>query len=167
MAPAREHLDLVGDTGACRVDQVEERDAKPRRGLLDADDLFDCARAPASCLHSRVIGHHGDLAGLDRAQAGHHAVGRQLVRNHVREQAVLDERAVVEQETQPFTCSQLVLLAQLRQVARPTLERLLPQLSRSRVRHCPLKSGSRFSKKALMPSRESSVCETSRNWPCR
>ena len=156
MAAAGEHLDLVGDAGAGRVDQVEQRDAKPCRGLLDADDLLDCARAPASCLHSRVIGHHGDLAGLDRAQAGHHAVGRQLVRNHVREQAVLDERAFVEQEIEPCTRGQLVLPAQLGQVTSPTPQSFVAQLALPGC-HFPLKSGSRFSKKALIPSRESSV----------
>ena len=131
MAAPGEHLDLVGDAGAGRVDQVEKRYAKLGRGLLDADYLLDCSRAPAACLHGRVVGHHGDLAALDRAEAGHHAVRRQLLGGHVREQPILDERTLVEQEVQPLACRQLVLLVQLRQVARPALQRVFAQVSRS------------------------------------
>ena len=87
-----EHVDLVGDPRAGRVDEVEERDADPRRGLLDPDDLLDRPRAPAAGFHRRVVRHHGHLAAVDACpgpvttpSAG------QLVGEDVGEEAVFDE----------------------------------------------------------------------------
>src|SRR6266849_3629212 len=166
MPPAREHVDLVGDPRPGRVDEVEERHADAGRSLLDADDLLHGAGAPAAGLHGGVVRHHGHLAAVDGAEPGDDAVRGQLLRENVGEQAVLDEGVLVEQNVKAGASAQLVLLAQLRQVPRPTLERFVAKLAMPRTRHyLPLKSGSRFSKKALMPSRESSVCDTSRNWP--
>ena len=77
-APAREHLDLIGDARAGRVDQVEERHAQPLGGLLDAEDLLDRALAPRAGLHGRVVGHDATVRPSIRADAGDHAVGGQL-----------------------------------------------------------------------------------------
>ncbi len=165
-----EHVDLVGDARARRVDEIEQRDSQAARGLLDAHDLLHRPRTPAARLHGGVVGHHGHLPALDSAEAGHHAVGGKLFREHVGEQPVLEERVLVEQQVEPLTRCQLVLLAQLGQIASAALERLGAQLLRAlgpRQTYLPLNSGSRFSKKALMPSFESSVSVISVNWLCR
>jgi hypothetical protein len=164
----RKHLDLVGDARPGGVDEVEERPPDAGRGLLDAEDLLDSACTPAPRFHGRVVRHQGHQPAVDPAETSDHSVRRKLFGESVGEKAVFDERARVEQKVEALSRGQLVLLAQLGQVSRPALARLLAQLFGARARHyLPLKSGSRFSKNALMPSRESSVCETSRNWPCR
>ena len=80
VAPPREHVDLIGDARARRVDQVEERDAQPRRRLLDAHDLLDGARAPRAGLHRRVVGHDRDRAPVHAPDARDDAVGGQIAR---------------------------------------------------------------------------------------
>ena len=50
---------------------------------------------------------------VDRAAAGDHAVGRQTVGQGVGEQAVLDERAVVEEQGDPVADEELVRAASL------------------------------------------------------
>ncbi len=78
-APAREHLDLVGDARARAVDQVEHRHARRSRRLLDAQDLLDRAPAPRAGLHRRVVGHDRPRGGRRcSAVPGDDAVGRQL-----------------------------------------------------------------------------------------
>ena len=91
VAAPGEHVDLIGDARARRIDQVEQRHAQPARGLLDADDLLDRARAPRAGLDRRVVGHDRDRPAVHAADAGHHAVGGQVGRGRVGEQAVLDE----------------------------------------------------------------------------
>ena len=112
VAPAGEHVDLIGDARAGRVDQIEERHAEPARRLLDAHDLLDGARAPRAGLDRRVVGHDGDGAAVDLAEAGDDAVGGQVGRAVVGEQAVLDEvaRVVVEEQAQALAREQLALL---------------------------------------------------------
>ena len=78
VAAAREHVDLIGDARAGRVDQIEQRDPQPAGGLLDADDLLDRARAPRAGLHRRVVGHDGHRPPVHPADAGDHAVGGQI-----------------------------------------------------------------------------------------
>src|SRR5258708_31874512 len=94
-------------------------------------------------------------------------VSRQLYSHNVGVEAVLDERTRVEQKVEALARRELVLLAELGQVACAALERPLAQLAVARVGHRPLKSGSRFSKKALMPSFESSLSVINVNWLCR
>src|SRR5713101_799189 len=132
--------------------------------------IWSVMRAPAARFHGGVVGHHRDLSALDRAKARNNTVCGKLFREHVGEQSVLQERVLVEQEVESLARGQLVLLAQLRQVPSAALERLGAQLLRAlgpRQTYLPLNSGSRFSKKALMPSFESSVSVISVNWLCR
>src|SRR5207237_980902 len=114
----------------------------------------------------RFVGYHGALAAHDGSKAGDDAVRGQLLSQDVREQAVLDERTLIEQEVEALAGGELVLLAQLGQVSSTALARLVAQLPVARIRHYfPLKSGSRFWKTPLMPSRESSVRDASRTLP--
>ena len=83
----------------------------PQRVLGEPHDLLDRARAPRAGLHRRVVRHHAHRAAVDAADAGHDAVGRQVAGERVGEQAVLDERAVVEQQREPVAHEQLVLRA--------------------------------------------------------
>src|SRR4029077_3328210 len=130
----------------------------------DAHDLLDSSSAPAPGLDGRVVGHHRHLPAADHSEPGDHAVCRQLVGEHVCEKAVLDERTGVEEHVEALARGELVLLAQLGQVAGAALERRFAQLPVS-VAHRPLNSGSRFSKNASTPSFESSVIATlSSSW---
>src|ERR1700687_2242017 len=158
MAAPGEHIDLVCDARAGGVDQVEKWNPDAGGDLLAADDLFDGSSAPAARLDGWVVCHHGDLTAVDGAEPGDHAVGRQLLSEDVREQPVFHKRAWIQQEVQAFACGELVLLAQLGQVARTTLQRPVAKLSLPVFCHyLPLKSGSRFSRKARTPSLVSSV----------
>ena len=72
--------------------------------------IFSTVRAPHEPgLHRRVVGHHAHRPAVDPADAGHHAVGREIAGQRVGEQAVLDERALVEQAGEPVADEQLVL----------------------------------------------------------
>ena len=73
------------------VHEIKQRDAQPPRRLLDADDLLDGARAPRAGLDGRVVGHDGDGPPVHATHARDDAVGGQVGRVRVREQAVLDE----------------------------------------------------------------------------
>jgi hypothetical protein len=117
VAAAREHLHLLGDAGARRVDEVDHRHAVRERGLLDAEDLLDGLRAPGAGLHRRVVGHERDGAAADRPHAGHDPVGAEALGLPVREQRVLGEGARVEQPRDPLAHGQLALLGGLRPVA--------------------------------------------------
>ena len=132
MSPARKHLDLVRDSRARRVHQVEEGDADATGGFLDAKNLLDGAGAPAARLDRRVVGHHRDLAALDHAEAGDDAVGGKLLGEHVGEQAVLHERACVEQQVETLPRRQLFLFPQPGQIPRAALDRLLAKLAMTR-----------------------------------
>ena len=112
-APAREHLDLVGDPRARGVDEIDERHAAALRALLDAQDLLDRALAPRARLHGRVVRHHAHGPAVDPAGARHHAVRGQVAREAVRERGVLHERARVEQQREPLAAEQLALAARL------------------------------------------------------
>ena len=116
-AAAGEHLHLVGDPRAGGVDEVDHRHPQAQRALLDADDLLDRLRAPGARLDRRVVGHDGDRAPGDAAQAGDDAVGAEAVLLPVGQQRLLDERAVVEQPRDALAHRQLALLARLVAVA--------------------------------------------------
>ena len=108
-APAGEQVDLVGDPRAGRVDQVDHRHAGPVRGLDDADDLLDRAGAPRPGLDRRVVGHQGDRPSVDGRGAGHDTVRGQVTGDDVREGAVLDEGALVDEQPHPLAGEQLAL----------------------------------------------------------
>ena len=117
-APAREQLHLVGDAGAGRVDEVHDRHLESQRRLGEPHDLLDGAGAPRSRLHGRVVRHDAHRPAVDPADTGDHAVGGEILRERVREEAVLDERALVEQERQAVAHEQLVRRGQLLGLAR-------------------------------------------------
>ena len=76
--------------------------------------IFSTVRAPhepAFTVGSFAITHTGRPS--TRADAGHHAVGGQVAGERVGEQAVLDERVVVEQQREPVAHEQLVLAREL------------------------------------------------------
>ncbi len=142
MAPPREHVDLVGDPCPRAVDEVEERDAEPGRGLLDPDYLLHRPGTPGARLHRRVVGHHRDPPPAHGAEAGDHPVGRQVLRQNVGEQPVLDERAGVEEEVEALPDGQLVLLPELGQVTGAARQSLLAELARP-LAHAVAAQGSR------------------------
>jgi hypothetical protein len=108
-AAAGEHLHLVGDPRAGRVDQVDHRQPRPV-GLLDhPDDLLDSPGAPRSRLDRRVVGHQRDWPAADAGGAGDDAVGRQAVGQHVGERAVLSEAALVDEQRDPVPGELLAL----------------------------------------------------------
>ena len=117
VAAAGEHLDLLGDPRAGRVDEVDHRHAVGERGLLDAEDLLDGLRAPRAGLDGRVVRHQRDGAAADRAHPGDDAVGAEPLGLPVGEQRVLAERAGVEQQRDALAHRQLALLGGLLLVA--------------------------------------------------
>ena len=117
VAAAGEHLDLLGDPRARRVDEVDHRHAVRERGLLDAEDLLDRLRPPGAGLDRRVVGHQRDRAPADRPHAGDDAVGAEPLGLPVGQQRVLGERAGVEQPRDPLAHGQLALLGRLGPVA--------------------------------------------------
>jgi hypothetical protein len=106
-AAAGEHLHLVGDPGARRVDQVDHRDAVGVGLLDDPDDLLDGPRPPGARLDRRVVRHQGDQPAIDRGRSGDDPVGGQAVGQHVGERAVLGEAAGVGQQRDPGPGEQL------------------------------------------------------------
>jgi hypothetical protein len=117
-AAAGEHLDLVGDARAGGVDEVEERTLEITRGLLDAQDLLDGARAPRAGLDGRIVGHDRDAAAVDHGEAGDHAVGGQLGIDRVGERRVLHERARVDELCDALAGEELAALGVLAVVLR-------------------------------------------------
>jgi hypothetical protein len=117
VAAAGEHLHLLGDARAGRVDEIDHRHAVGERRLLDPQDLLDRLRSPRAGLDGRVVRHQRDAAAADRADAGDDAVGAEPLRLPVREQRVLRERAGVEQPRDPLAHGQLALLGRLLAVA--------------------------------------------------
>jgi len=129
MAPAGEHVDLVGDPRARGVHQIKEGDADAARGFLDPDDLLNRASAPAAGFHCRIVGHHRHLAAIDHPESRYDAIRREFLGEHVGEQAVFDEGALVEQQVKALAGRELVLLTKLWQVAGATLQRLFAKLA--------------------------------------
>ena len=162
-----EHLDLIGDARARRVDQVEERQPQPARRLLDAEDLLDRARAPRAGLDRRVVGHDRDRPAVHAPDAGDHAVGGQIGRGRVGEQAVLDEVLPPSSHSSAIRSRQNSLpaaaLLSWYLGAPPRFAFSLRVLNSSLrdMSYRPLKVGSRFSANAASPSLRSSLASTS------
>ena len=111
---AGEDADLLGDAGARRVDEVDERDLEARRLLLDADDLLDRLLAPGAGLHREVVGHDADRPAQDRAHAGDDAVGGHLGLGGAGEEPVLLELgAGIEEEAEAVADEELALRPEL------------------------------------------------------
>ena len=111
-AAAGEHLDLVGDARAGRVDQVDHRDPVLERLLLDAEDLLDRLGAPRAGLDGRVVRHQRDPAAADERHAGDDAVCPEAVLVPVREQRLLGERLAVDQPLDALANADLALVGQ-------------------------------------------------------
>src|SRR5205823_5333644 len=76
-APAAgEHLDLVGDPRARRVDQPHYRNTRAVRRLDRADDLLDRTGAPRDRLHGGVVRHQAHRRAVARCGNGYNTVGR-------------------------------------------------------------------------------------------
>src|SRR5438270_776899 len=112
-APPREHLDLVRDAGAGRVDQVDHRHLVPQGLLLDADDLLDGLRPPRAGLDRRVVGHHGHRPSGHPRHAGDDAVGAEALLLPVGEQRLLGEGAGVHEPLDALADRELALLGRL------------------------------------------------------
>ncbi len=98
-APPGEHLDLVGDARARRVDQVEQRAARGARAVSCTRRIFSTVRRPHEPAFTvGVVRHHAHRAAVDRPGAGDDAVGRQLGIQRVGERGVLDEAAVIDEQ---------------------------------------------------------------------
>ena len=110
---AGEHPGLLGDARSGGVDEVDHRDPLGERPLLDADDLLDHLGPPRAGLHRGVVGHQRDGPPVDRPGAGDHAVGAEPLLLPVGQQAVLGQRALVEQPRHPLADGQLALLLRL------------------------------------------------------
>jgi hypothetical protein len=90
-ASPREEIDLVRDTRARRVDEIDDRMVMLARQLDDPDDLFHGPRAPRTRFDRRIVRHHGNRPIVDRAYPGDDAVGRQIAGERVAEKPLLDE----------------------------------------------------------------------------
>src|ERR1017187_321524 len=107
-APGK-HIDLVGDPGPGRVDQVDHRDAGGIGPLNNPDDLLDGARAPGSGLDRGSVRHEPHRPSADRGRTGDHAVSGQAVGEHVGESAVLAEAARIGEQRDPVSREQLAV----------------------------------------------------------
>ena len=121
---ALEHLGVAGergdallDTGAARVVEADHGGAVLHGHVHHLADLLRVRFGQRAAEDGEVLGEHVGLAAVDRAPAGHHAVARGALRRHaevggaVRDEHVeLLERALVEQQLDPFARGQLALL---------------------------------------------------------
>ena len=116
-AAAGEHLHLLGDPRARRVHEVDHRDLERQRAFLDAQDLLDRLRPPRAGLDRGVVRHQRHRPPVDRPHAGHDAVRAETVLVPVREQRLLGERALVQQQRHALAHRELALLERLLAVA--------------------------------------------------
>jgi hypothetical protein len=111
---ARKDFDLFGDPSPRRVDQVEQRDAKPLRALLDAHDLLHRLFAPGAGLHRVVIGHDAHGAAADPADPGDDAVsGRVRLLVAGEEEVLLEVRSRIQQKPEAISDEELSFLLEL------------------------------------------------------
>ena len=113
-AAAGEHLDLIGDARAGRVDQVEERAARASRAVSWMRRIFSTVRLPhepAFTVESLAM--MATVRPSIVADAGDDAVGGQLGVEGVGERGVLDERARVDEPRDALAREELALLGVL------------------------------------------------------
>ena len=84
----------------------------PQGVFSHAHDLLDGPRTPRTGLHRRIVGHDAHRPALDPRNTRDNAVGRQVGCHRVGEQAVLDERARVDEQCNAIADEQLVLTSQ-------------------------------------------------------
>ena len=112
-APSGEHPNLVGDPRPRGVHEVDDRHLVRERPLLDAEDLLDRLRSPRPGLHGGVVRHQRDRPATHRSHPGDHAVGAQALLLPIGEQALLGQRALIEEPRDPLPHRQLLLLGDL------------------------------------------------------
>src|SRR5438876_325240 len=71
-------VDLVGDTRAGGVDEVDDRELVPERVLRESHDLLDGTRAPRARLDGGVVRHHAYRTTVDPSGTGDHTVGGKI-----------------------------------------------------------------------------------------
>ena len=79
LAVQAERDDALLDAGAGAVVDADERAAGLDRQLLDLDDLLAVDLAEAAAEHGGVLAEDADVAAVDGAVAGHHAVAERAV----------------------------------------------------------------------------------------
>ena len=126
-AVARERHDTFLDAGAAAVVEADERRAGRLGEIHHLVDLLGVHLAERAAEDREVLAEDEDLAAVDRAPPGDHAVGEravvldpEAVRPVAGEHVELDERARVEQEVEALAGGELaplVLAADRRLVA--------------------------------------------------
>ena len=113
---AGETVDALLDPGAAGVEQADDRGAVAQGHLLHLDDLAGVGAGKRAAEHREILGEDVDVAAVDRAPAGDHAVAGDALLLHAEVvAAVLDEhvelleRAFVEQDVDAFARGELAL----------------------------------------------------------
>ena len=106
---AGERNDAFLDARAAAVVDADEGASDLHREVHHLADFFREGARQAAAEHGEVVREHADLAPVDGAEAGHHAVAGNLLARHVEvgdamrfELVELDERAAIEQEIDPL-----------------------------------------------------------------
>ncbi len=117
---AGQRLHALLDARTARVVQTDDGRAHQQRLVHDAANLLRMHRRQTPAEHRKVLAEDEDGAAVDETTTGDHAVAQVLLLVHVEvgaavlhERAVLDERAVVEQEIDALASRQLALLVLL------------------------------------------------------
>ena len=117
LAIAAERRDALLDARAAGIEQADDWAPVLQRHVLDLCDLPGVRFRQRTAEHGEILGEHVGRAAVDRAPAGDDAIARDLVFLHAEVgRAVLDEhvelleRAVVEQQFDPFAGGELALL---------------------------------------------------------
>ena len=101
-------IKLVIDTGACRVDQVDQWHLAAKSQFLHLRDLQERCVSPGTRLHSNVVGDDGDFAPMNSPHASNHCVCRK-VPLAPSQKAVFKQHSLVEQFAQTITDQYLSL----------------------------------------------------------
>ena len=111
------------------VVEADERASDLHRKVHHLADFFGERAREAAAEHGEVVREHADLAAVDGAEAGHHAVAGNLLARHVEvgdamrlELVELDERAAIEQELDTFARGHAAVLFLLCEAFRAAAE---------------------------------------------
>ena len=106
-AASGEEVDLVGDPRTRGVDEPEDRQLGASARSVTRT-IFSTVRAPHEPAFTRpVVGDDERRTPLDEPLSGDHSVGGQALGKGVGQCAVLDERALVEQQSDPLARRQV------------------------------------------------------------